>query len=111
MGRDNSEPGNRKERFLLVAALAVSLGLLGYSLLGPESGKRTQLENELSQTLEENRKLRELNQHLTLSIEALQKKGEYLEKIVREELGLVKPGEVILKLPEAGDGASSKARP
>ncbi len=37
--------------------------------------------------------------------ELLQKDKAYLEKVIREELGLVRPGEMVYKLvPQSGDG-------
>jgi cell division protein FtsB len=87
-----------KVAFLL--AMALALGFIAYTLIGPGgSSKQTRLKTELEQIQKGNRSLAEENHRLALEIEALKKRLDYIEKVAREELGLVRPDEVILNLP------------
>ncbi|MBW1810046.1 MAG: septum formation initiator family protein [Deltaproteobacteria bacterium] len=88
-----------KVAFLL--AMALALGFIVYTLIGPGgSSKQTRLKTELERIQKENRALAEENHRLALEIEALKKRLDYIEKVAREELGLVRPDEVILNLPQ-----------
>ena len=55
---------------------------------------------KLSAIESEIRKLDGENQQLTTEIQALRKDPTAIEKLAREELKLVKPGEVVLVIPE-----------
>lgn len=93
-------------RIALVLGLAAAAGLFAYSWLGPQSGgKRAALEAELQRLREENRSLAEENRRLDLEIRALRDNRAYQEKVIRDALGLVRPGELLFRLePEAPDG-------
>jgi cell division protein FtsB len=92
-----------KVSFLL--ALALALGFIAYTLLGPGGGaKRAQLEAELQRIQGENKKLQEENRRLSLQAKALQERNDFIEKTIREELGLIRPDELILSMPPAGQG-------
>jgi cell division protein FtsB len=58
-----------------------------------KSEKLAAIESEIS-TIESE------NQQLTLEIQALRTDRSYIEKLAREELKLVKPGEVVLVTPQ-----------
>ncbi len=98
-----------REKILLTIALALVLGLAGYGLFGPGSGKRTQLAAELERLQRENRELAAENRRLALEVDALQNRRDYQEKVIREELGLVRPDEVIIQLSEGADGGQQDA--
>jgi cell division protein FtsB len=56
------------------------------------------LEHEAGQLSERNRQLLEQNAKLSREIEGLRKDPKALERAAREELGFVKPGEIVLNL-------------
>lgn len=62
------------------------------------SGKQVQLQRELEKTLEENQHLKEENRRLSKEVDALNRRQDYLEKLARDELGLVRKDELILDL-------------
>ncbi len=93
-----------REKIILTLALALTLGLIGYTLLGPGGGKYAQLQSEWSRLEAENQRLKAENQRLALEVEALKTRPDYQEKVAREELGLIKPDELIVRLPEKPDG-------
>ena len=102
-----------REKILFALTVALAIALVGYTLLGPGGGKHAQLEGELDQLKEDNRRLTEAIHRLTLQVEALKSRPDYQEKVAREELGLVRPDEVIVRLPaqpDGGPGADRSAR-
>jgi len=95
-----------REKVLFVLCLALALGLVAFSLLGPGGGARTELFGELERMQLENARLREENTRLTLEVDALKNRPDYLEKVARDELGLVKPDELIFQLQPAPDAGA-----
>ncbi len=87
-------------KIIFTLALALALGLVGYSLIGPQGGKQVLLQTELTQLLEANRRLVEENRRLGLEIDGLKTRRDYQEKVARDELGLVKSDEVMIHLPD-----------
>ena len=91
--------------FLILFAF---LYLPGLSRLQELRSEEERLSKELGEI---NQKIQKLEEEKNL----LQKDQDYLEKVVREELGLVRPGEMVYKLvPEdrpkpSAEGTSSKA--
>lgn len=82
-----------KIRHLLIVILAVFLIItLGKQQVKINEIKRKQaiVERDIQEALQQQQKLKE-------QIELLNT-DEYIEKIAREELGLVKPGEIIYKI-------------
>jgi len=82
-----------KIRHLLIVILAVFLVItLGKQQIKINEIKRKQaiVERDIQEALQQQQKLKE-------QIELLNT-DEYIEKIAREELGLVKPGEIIYKI-------------
>ena len=104
-----------KVMFILASALA--LGMIAYTLLGPGGGgKRAQLQAELTRIEDENRRLAGENRRLSLEVQALKSRRDYLEKVARDELGLVKKDEMVFHLPtkhkadsRSGSGNSADA--
>ena len=85
------------------AVLAVALVLLGFIAVGSVQSYRdlsatrsriVELEQEISAT-------QERIESLEMRNESLQKDPVLLEFVAREELGLVRPGEIVLALDEA----------
>ena len=95
-----------KEKILFALTVALAVALVGYTLLGPGGGKRAQLKADLERLQEGNRQLAEEIKRLKLEVDALKNRTDYQEKVVREELGLVRPDEVIVRLPAPVDGGS-----
>ncbi len=87
-------------KYLLIGALAL-MGIFAFSLFGKTGlinfyrveKKSHKLELRLAELKAENQRLRE-------QIEKLQTDPEYLEKVAREELGMVKPDELVFQLTE-----------
>jgi cell division protein FtsB len=73
--------------FLLAAASAVNAG--GFR-------RYWRLRRDLTVLTERNRQLTEENRALLREIEAMRGNSKALERAAREELGFVKPGEVVL---------------
>lgn len=97
-----------REKILFVLALALALGFLAYSLLGPGGGAHHGLAEELGRLEVENARLAEENRRLGLEVQALKNRPEYLEKVIRDELGLVRPDELVFRLLPAPDGGASE---
>lgn len=99
------------EKILIGALLALTLGLGLYTALGPISGKQAKLKADLEQLKSENNRLAEENRRLTLEVKALRSRQDYQEKVIRQELGLIKPGEVLVQLPsKKGKPVSMKTK-
>ena len=56
------------------------------------------MEQDVAALTAKNRQLAQQNQKLAREIEALRKDPQALEQAAREELGFVKPGEIVLNL-------------
>ena len=96
-------------KIAFILAMALAMGFIGYTLIGPGGGgNQARMQTELDQILKENQKLREKNRRLTLEMDALKRRPDYLEKVSRDELGLVKKGEVVIHLKETRNDGSDK---
>lgn len=91
--------------FLLAAALA--LAWMAYTALGPGGARQAGLHRQLERLREQNRRLDEKNRRLLLEIDALKKRDDYIERLARDRLGLVAPGELVLRLPDQPPAGSS----
>jgi cell division protein FtsB len=81
-----------------VAALTAA-GCLLLSMADARGFRRYfRLRQEMSELKERNKRLSDQNQTLVREIQALRGDPEALERAAREELGFVKPGEVVLNL-------------
>jgi len=87
------------EKILIGGIVSLALGLGLYTILGPTSGKQVKLEADLKKLKAENQRLAEENHRLTLEVEALRNRQDYQEKVIRQELGLLKPNEILIQLP------------
>jgi len=90
----------RRLPFLLAAAV---LGLLGLSAWDPDGLRKVhRLEAEVRRRGAETHDLARENTRLRREIRALQGEPGALERAAREELGFVRPGELVFKLGEEG---------
>jgi cell division protein FtsB len=86
---------------VLIVLLLVGLGTYGWQGVIRLREMRTQL-----QTLErDNVALRQQAERLAQVIDRLRNDPAYLERIAREERGMVRPGETILKFPSKDKAA------
>ena len=96
-------------KIAFILALALALGFIGYTLIGPGGGgNQARMQTELEEILKENQELREENRSLTLQVDALKRRRDYLEKVPRDELGLVKKGEVVIHHKKTRNDGSEK---
>ena len=88
-------------RWLVVCMSGLFL-LLQYRLWFAEGGlaEANRLQTQLQQAEQENQKLIERNARLTREVVALQNGDEAVEKNARENLGLIKDGEVYYQFVE-----------
>lgn len=86
-------------RFSAAAALAVGAGYVPYHLyLRSGLAHFVALRGELSQLEARNRKLRAEVVELRLQLERFAEGGEAIEQVARDELGLVRSGEIVFKV-------------
>jgi cell division protein FtsB len=81
---------------LVITALAI-LGFGGQSL-----GRVWQMRHEVEGLEREIAGLRAETERLSAAVAQLRSDPDSIERVAREELGLVKPGERVLKLPPSG---------
>lgn len=89
-----------RRKFLAVAA--VLAGVLSLASVADARGFRRYLalRQDVESLQERNRALSDQNEVLRREINALRKDPTALERAVREELGYVKPGEIVFHLEE-----------
>jgi cell division protein FtsB len=86
-----------RRRLRLIALTLAALALLG---LGGQSVARLwQMTRQVAALEREIAALRAEAERLAAQVEQLRTDPEAVERVAREELGLVKPGERVLKLP------------
>jgi cell division protein DivIC len=88
---------NSRGSILLRPKTMIALGLFGFILISfvPQYFRIQTMNGELSQLRHELKTLQKQNQTLKGDIGRLETDGE-IERIAREELGLVKPGEEVI---------------
>ncbi|HET7755378.1 MAG TPA: septum formation initiator family protein [Anaeromyxobacteraceae bacterium] len=80
---------------------ALLLALFGASALDREGLRRwLELDREVKRVQQENRDLERDNARMRREVQALTGDPAALERAAREDLGYVRPGEIILKLDE-----------
>lgn len=85
-------------RVLLAGCLALGLGYLPYRAYGPQGlSKVVRLERELARLKAKNQGLRQMNRELRLQIEGLKDDTAAIERVARDELGLVRPADVVFQ--------------
>jgi cell division protein FtsB len=95
---------------VLNGALVVTL--VGAALFG-EGGvvRHERLAEELAQIRALNDELLDDNRRLGLEVDALRHDDAYVESVIRDELGVVRPNEVVFILPGPGPGHSPAKAP
>jgi cell division protein FtsB len=89
-------------RFLVAVALAFAFGYLPYRVYGgPGLGRLAQLRRELAELKGKNQVTAAENERLRAEVHALRYDLGAVERVAREELGLVKPDEIVVQLEEA----------
>ena len=92
----------RQRNFLWSVAAAAGLGAVSFAAYGGQSLSRVwTLKKEVDTLEREVGALRAETARLTADVDRLRTDPDYIEQIAREKLGLVKPGERVLKLPPA----------
>jgi len=87
---------------ILLLALVTIVGERGALHLWRLRGEKNQLD-------EQNYRLQKTNEELRQRIARIRNDNHYLEKLAREELNLVRPGEVVYRFPKAESRASRGA--
>ena len=88
-------------RALRAATLAViALAILGFG--GQSLGRLWNMKREVDGLEREIAALRAETDRVSASVTRLRSDPDSIEQIAREELGLIKPGERVLKLPPSG---------
>lgn len=83
-------------RLLLSAVLAAMLGYLPYRAYGPSGiGRVLRLERDLERIDGENRQLEAENRQLADRIGRLKGDAREVERVARDELGLVRPNDLV----------------
>jgi len=92
-----------KKKTLISIGLGIFLGLLGLAIFG-ERGllKLQELRAERKALEQKSSQLKKENDKLTNKTELLKENFEYLKRLVREKLGMIRPDEVIIEVPEPG---------
>ena len=84
----------------VVGGVLVLLLVVGLAIYGWQGVVRLRQMREQLETLErDNAALRQQAERLAQTIDRLRNDPAYLERVAREERGMVRPGEIILKFP------------
>ena len=84
-----------------IAILVVTLLCVPFLLFGSDGVERVrELEGELVQIREENGKLEAECRDLRRRVESYRSDPSFIESVAREELGVVRPDEMVIVLPE-----------
>jgi cell division protein FtsB len=85
-------------RLTLAGVLAIVIGYLPYRVYGPQGVARVQrLEQDLRQLDEANRSLERKNLQLRLQIRSLKHDRHTIERVARDELGMVRPDDIVFQ--------------
>ena len=83
-------------RLALALALAIGIGYLPYRAYGPDGVARAlRLEREHLQLVEDNARLRRENRSLARRIQRLKDDHRAIERVARDELGLVREQDMV----------------
>lgn len=86
-------------RLLLACVLAVGMGYLPYRAYGPNGVARAlRLERQLRQIDQRNDQLRQQNRVLRQQIQSLKEDRTVLERVARDELGMVRSEDVVFQM-------------
>lgn len=95
----NLSEANRKKVLIYSMIIVAVIGI--WSVFGPYGAlKYYRVARELNEVLTQNENLREANNNLQQEIHQLKKDPIHLEKVARQQFGLIKKNEVIYEFPE-----------
>ncbi len=90
-----------KKKFLVGMGAGVFIALIGVGIFGEHGILRLwKLKAERIEIEREKTGLQKENQGLAKKIDLLKNNLKYLEQLARKKLGMIRPDEVIIKLPE-----------
>jgi cell division protein FtsB len=93
----------------LLGSGAVVLLTLGLAVYGGNQVLRvTHLKRQMDTMEQDIVALRARAEELSRTVEQLRNDPAYMEKLVREEFGYVRPDETVLRFPSSGHGAPAK---
>ncbi|MFO0723622.1 MAG: septum formation initiator family protein [Myxococcota bacterium] len=93
--------GSRWLKFWVVVNGALVVSLVGSALFGAQGVvRREKLDEDLGEVQQLNDELARQNQALKREIEALKNDDDYVERVIKDELGWVRADELILIFPE-----------
>jgi len=85
-------------RLLVAGAMALGAGYLPYRAYGPDGVARTlRLQRDLDGLEARNRVLQEENQRLRQRVHSLKEDPRAIERVARDELGLVRPEDIVFQ--------------
>ena len=97
-----------RKRILIAVGIGVFISLIGVGIFGDHGLLRLyKLRNERKTIEKEIQLIEKENEGLAKRIKMLKTDLKYLEQLARKRLGMIKPDEVIIKLPENGSGNSA----
>jgi cell division protein FtsB len=98
-------------RWVCWPACLAGLALIGYAVLGPEAQRRVAIERQCAAMQAEVDAMTLTRNQLEAKQSALGNNPAFIEQVVRDELGITRPGEEWLPLPSQAEKASEKAPP
>ena len=94
---------------LKVAVGILVLAILSFTVFGQRGLlNMVRYKKEKQELVEEAARLKQENQKLRLEIDRLQSDYTYIERLAREELGMVKPEEIVFQFAEAKERPTEK---
>jgi len=91
----------RRAQVFPILILALTLLTVPFLIFGDDGlGRVDRLDTELRQIRQENGKLEAMCAELRRRLDAYRTRPGYLEDVARDELGLVRPDELVLVFPE-----------
>lgn len=101
----------RAQKMVMAMGLLLGFGIVVHTLFDPQGlPKRQRLTRELEAVHNANERLRDEAKALRGQIEALRTRPEVQERVIRDELGYVQDGDVILELPETPSNSPAPSR-
>ncbi len=97
-------PPDRKKRWLVVGAVCMAAGML--IAVSTQYARTYTLARQAARLEQKRQALEAANHSLRVDIQRLQTDDRYIEKLAREQLGLLRPGEVELQIVASGSDHS-----
>ena len=99
--KEISESNKKRLKILLLASISFFIFIVIAAIFRDDGVIKVYHLNEKVDSLKNNiSKLKKENEKLNTEVYALKNDSSYIEKIAREDLGLVKPGEVVFEFVE-----------